>query len=349
MERARVILLVALGGALFAARAAAQDGARVALEWTADADCPDAARVRAGVEERLERSAFVAAGAEHDVLVAGTIAREADEHVARIVLSTSTRETTSETSEPETLGERELRTRASCLELEVPVAVVVALLVEHARRRVVMRVPEPPPQPAPVGIDPIDPIDPIEPIDPMSVVSPPGWTAELAAGALLSFGRLPSVAAGARVTAAVRFPELFALELEGAGFPGGARAEIAEGGAETSAATIAVIAWLAWRAAAVEIGGGVGADVGVLRVVGDGFAADVREDRIIAGLSARLRGLVWLAGPVALRLEGALIVPLSTPSLVYGAVGGRESLLWVAPPVAGQLALDLAFVLPRGS
>lgn len=284
---------MALGIALWlAASPAGAQAPRVALELDAAPEgCIDRARLAAQVAAILDRDAFAD---EAPVRLRVRLEAVADRWRAALTLLDA---------RGEVRGVRQLtRPGASCAVLDGPLAIVAALLVDVARTRVDLHLPEP----APARAEPER-----------------SWQVAARASALSSFDLLPEWSFGVALRAEVRspsgWPVVVALSLWPSGrTPGDGRgAEMtAFGGALGTCAPLFVEPrWQLRPCAAVELGG--------VRAVGRG-APTTRESLDFlasARLTAELE--VRVVGPLVLSAAAGVVGLIVPPTYVFQAGDDR--------------------------
>ena len=320
--RRALVASAVLGGALATAAPAAAAPSAVTLRYSAPADVPGCLSEREllmAVGERAPPGTTVEVGTEQAVRVTIGIARaeSAGQLRATIVVDDDVRE--GEAVQELIASDEECRT------LGVAAALAAGLAIERTieRRR------EPPPQPSPgaargpsaiaSGARAVD--EPPRPSSRVRVVS--------RAAALVSYGVLPSPAAGSAAGAAVELGD-WAAGLEAAALLPAAISSPRGGGARAALAFVALIPCrriARFEACAV-------AAVGDFRASGTGSLLSRSTRGLYATLG--LRGSIELvrAEPFAVVLHAGVLAPLLRTTLRIG-----DELLWKAPAAGGEAGL----------
>ena len=247
--------------------------------------CIDQARLGAEVERRLERQVFVPFRRAH-MYVTGSIAPVPGG--TEWVASMEARDTTGRL-----VGVRVVRSEAArCEDLDSSLALVLAIAIDSARQKIVVRVP-PPSEEAPKAV----------------------WGGAVAPTFWGSWGLLPGFSMGAGLRAGVEPPSFWPFELELAGyFP--KRKELNGRGAEFVGwhAGASLCPSVLGGAAAVRVCGG--GQAGVLQGAGFGFA--VPRQATSTMLNGALRGEVEVPiGRLVPRLGLGAVFPLVRDRFVY--------------------------------
>jgi hypothetical protein len=239
----------------------------------------------------------------------------------------------------EPLGRRELETHAEhCSALDESLALVLALMVDIPPERLPAR---PAPTPAPVPPRPATRI-----AVPKATHAPrEPWRVEATLLGTLGIGLLPEPALGARLGIGVEPPAFWLTELEATYWLTEQR-EQAGVGTELGVMTLGLfVCPLAFDSGRVGLRACAGQAIGRIRAAGFGFDRDREHVRVFYDLGARLRGVLRLAGPLALRVGVGLAVPLSRDRFVYAERDGTHPELFQVSPVVGtgELGLGLHF------
>jgi hypothetical protein len=325
--------LIAVGCSLLfgSGSVAFADGRTATLAYedlSGETDCPDDARLRTAVAERLGYDPF---RAEAELALTVSIERTGPRLVARV-----------EARAGEAHGVRVLAARRGrCAELGASVALALAIAIvpfghepvpehEDAAAEIVLtieREPEPP-------LAPVPPVPP-ERASPAPTPEPPPIGVSAWLGGAIAIAQLPDIGFGVRTGVELAWP-VFAIAIGGrAFFP--TSSELGTGSVDGAlyAGEIALCARFG------EIVGACG-----LAVLGGfvGSASDLPENRMAVGLAfalgARATGTLRLGeSPFFLRIELDLLVPIVRSVLEVGS-----EWVWTAPPIG----LDAGFFVGAG-
>ncbi|MFO0759274.1 MAG: hypothetical protein U0359_22470 [Byssovorax sp.] len=313
------------------------------LGWVRGAGAETCAGTRAlaeAVEARLGRQVFVSA-ARADVAVEGLIERSpTGAWRATITLAGES---------GRVLGAREIvREAASCRDLDAPLALVIAVMIDPDAA---LREPPAPALPAPLPLPPapLPPAPPPREIVPVPPPAPPPrkpWLAGVHIGPVLSLGMLPGFGAGVALRSRITPPGFPAFEIGGALWAPsqseaggiGARFSLAEG--------VLSVCPLATSALGFELGACAGARVGAIHAGGFGFALTEERERptVIGALEGRVRRRI--IGPLALAIGPGLAIPFVRDRFFYSGPTGEKLEVFRMSPLAGTLEITLGAEFP---
>ncbi|HJL17364.1 MAG TPA: hypothetical protein RMH99_16975 [Sandaracinaceae bacterium LLY-WYZ-13_1] len=287
------------------------------------------------VRVRLERGTF-AAREDATILIEGSVGPASGGGFDAVI------ELSSADGLP--LGARELHTEGACERLDAPVALVVALLVNHAIERIRLEVPS---EPSPTARS--TPTEP--PATPASTAAPSSarvaWGSEIGLAANVAPDHLPGWSGAAVAYAGLRLRGVGSLELEVVWWPESILLlDVPPGGASTWALEVGLrICPQLWSEGPWKLSSCGGVRAGTLAVRGLGFS-ETREERAIVGLTVTARLTFWFARPLGVRAEVGALVPLLPRALTYGAADGTVRQAWRMAPVTPLAALSFLVAIP---
>jgi len=293
------------------------------MQVRGEATCPDEATLQQRVEAVLSRSVFVAAH-EADVRVeADFVSVEEEGWEARLRLLRGGEE----------LGRRTLRTpEASCSALAGPASLVIALMVDAQKPRLVLRVPVPPKR--------------VPALVPRSRPEPTGagWGMRSGLTWRISYGALPDLAWGLSFDSALQPPGAWPVALSMAVWP--ARDDVIDGAGGRFRLWHAGLALCPrWGTGRFRWGGCAGAQAGEIEGAGVGLerAREPRHVWVQGDIHADLA--LRIAGPVGVRLQAGVAVPFHRPSFVYNDAEGAKTQVYRPAPVVPSAGIGLEAAL----
>ena len=244
------------------------------------------------------------------------------------------------------LGTRELvRDAVSCRELDEPLALVIAVMIDpDAALR-------PPPPPAPVPPAPVvaPPVIVQRELIPIPYVAPPRltpWRAGLDLGATFALGLLPNPGAGIALRGRITPPRWPTFELGGAIWAAN-QAESGGIGAKFSLVEgFLSVCPLATSTLGFELGACLGARVGAIRAGGFGFDLTQEQERptFAGSLEGRVRRRI--VGPLVVSISPGLLVPFVRDRFFYSEASGQKLEVFRMSPVVGTLEATLGVEFP---
>jgi len=308
---------------------------RVALRWSAPPECADASAMKAAVEQRLGRAAFVETRPDV-VLEASVEARSEGGFRARLALVTPG---------GARRGERVLETaRRDCRAIDATLSVVVAILVGVERDAVVLddtasAAPSVEAQPAVTRASPRRSHAPRR-----RALRPPAWL-EVSAAPTVTLGLVPGAALGARVQIAARIGAGPALALRVGGSEE-TRVAIGEGAIRfrALAGELLVCPWTSrfgrLRAAMCGLGSAVH-----LSVEPNGYALERPTSDWTLTLGAGATASVTLFAGLSVGLALDLATPLIPRTYTHRDAGGVITEVFRVGPLVAAAALTVAWRL----
>jgi hypothetical protein len=298
---------------------AEDDPVLVSMAWTrmpGAESCVDQERLEDEVELRLERNVFVAPS-RAQLRIRGSIAPVPDS--VQWVASLEARDMAGKI-----VGVRVVRSEAErCDDLDGAIALVLAVAIDSAKKKIVLHVPSPAPRPR---------------------SELPLWQGKVAPTMWSAVGLLPGLAMGAGLRASVEAPSFWPVELDFTGYLPKRKEHNGRG-----------VELVGWHAGALlcprvvhgdgaALGLCLGGQVGVLQGAGFGFPVTQQVDSTMANAISRLVLEIPL-GRVEPRLGVGALVPLVRDRFVY-EVGEAAVELHRASPIVLSLDLGLALRVP---
>lgn len=278
--------------------------------------CIDQQRLENEVELRLERHVFVGP-ARAQMLIRGSIAPVPDS--SQWVASLEATDMAGKS-----VGVRVVRSEAEqCGDLDGALAIVLAVAIDSAKKKIVLRVPPPTPRPQ---------------------VEPEIWKGRVAPTAWSAVGLLPGLAFGAGLRASVEAPAFWPVELDLTGYLPKRKEENGRGAELVGWHAGALLCPRVIEGESAALGLCLGGQVGVLQGAGFGFPVTQQVDSTMANAVSRL-ALELPLGRVEPTLGVGATVPLVRDRFVYEA-GGEKVELHRASPVVLAFDLGLALRLP---
>lgn len=245
------------------------------------------------------------------------------------------------------LGVRELTSsESSCRELDGPVTLAIALLVDPNAELSEQEQAAKPQEPAVAPESPVARSEPDAVTQPKEPHASDGWRSAAAAGAGVAVGALPNPAGGIVLRFALSPPRSIAFVADGA-FWTESRTPSAEG--ESIAFSLAYggvgVCPLAWERDAGAVRACLGMNAGLLSTRGLLNGTILVRRRFVAMAAARLEGVVNLGSHVFLSGSAGAMAPLVRDSFEYESQGNRDLVFRMAP-IAGVFDVGIGFRSP---
>lgn len=337
-SRARLARLAPFGvfvALLVAARSAHAEPVRhMELAWsTTEARCIGAEDLSKAVEHTLGRAVFHGDSPASAKIVGSVSQRSgAPEHFdARIRLLDAA---------GKTVSERELDTSGDCKRLDESIAVVITLMIDGLEEAPsALRVPPEPPRPAPQSSAPAPPPAPkVPPVPPPSDAP----VLSVGAGAGLSSSLLPGTAGAAVLRGAVA-PQSFVPIAITARMFASSDATLGGAGGSFSAWDVEAAACPRWQRDNAALGACAGIGGGALSGRSLDLAAGQSHVRPLVVVPVLAQGALRLYGPLWLRAEAGVLIPLLRERWGFRDAGGAYVPVFQPDPVAptGSIGLEL--------
>ncbi len=324
---ARFAVLVALFSCARSARA--EPVRHVELSWTqADPRCIGQEDLSAAVERTLGRAVFHG-GAAGSPKIDGAITKRllgTREHwEARVRLTDAT---------GKALTERTLDTEGDCKRLDESIAVVITLMVDGLEEA-----------PSPLRVQPDAP----RPVAPPPIPESPSPTSatdvpvlSLGAAAGLSSSLLPGTVGAAVLRGEVASPRFVPIAVTARTFAS-SDATIGGAGGSFSAWDVELAACPRWQRENAALGGCAGIGAGALSGHSLGLASGQGRIRPLVVVPVLLQGALRVYGPLWLRAEAGILVPLLRERWGFRDTGGAYVPVFQPDAVAptGSLGLEL--------
>jgi hypothetical protein len=306
----------------------ATDEPHASLQWTAPEGCLSEEELAAALTARLGRNA-VAPREEADVHVTGDLRPAGTGHVATLWLRDA---------DGRMLGERRLSTDGACRTLDASLALVLALLVEHAAERVRLHVASEVPEEQIPAVHAATRAGRAAGV-PTTPTRRERWMVGVAIGATASVGDRPEPLLAPWGALSVHGPFGASLELEASVGPPKDLIVVDRGVTLWSFMLGGSLCAEVVANARLALSGCGGARGGVFEARGLGAAADLATQRTFGEVTVRARLEVATGVPVGLRIDvGVAFVPRPL-SVVYTDGGGAPQMAWQRSAVVPFLTL----------
>lgn len=282
---------------------------RASFTWRAPPGCVNDRALVRSVEALVKRKVFVPQP-EADVLVEGAAEPRTEGGWTATLRMRA--------QDGRELGVRSIVSAGNdCREIEGPLAVVLALLVDLERREIVLEVPPSAPEPLKKREKP-KPEPKVVP-EPALAPEPKPWHGTTSFGALGSWGLLPKLALGIAARGQVEVVPHVVPGLELSAWPEKQSNDAGPGGGFS--------AWLLTALGCVEqteLYGCVGVSTGIVSAAGIGLGRAESPSRWYAGANARIGGKLSLFGPLGLGAELGLGASFTRPRFYYQEANGNQ-------------------------